>query len=37
VVQSKLEALHETNPMLGLRGCRLGVLYPEITRMQVRR
>ncbi|GBG00136.1 pyruvate phosphate dikinase [Raphidocelis subcapitata] len=36
VVQSKLEALRETNPMLGLRGCRLGVLYPEITRMQVR-
>ncbi|KAI8470046.1 MAG: hypothetical protein J3K34DRAFT_454128 [Monoraphidium minutum] len=35
-VQSKLEALKETNPMLGLRGCRLGVLYPEITRMQVR-
>jgi pyruvate,orthophosphate dikinase len=36
VVQTKLEALHETNPMLGLRGCRLGVLYPDITRMQVR-
>ena len=34
-VQSKLEALKETNPMLGLRGCRLGVLYPDITRMQV--
>jgi pyruvate,orthophosphate dikinase len=36
VVQAKLEALHEINPMLGLRGCRLGVLYPDITRMQVR-
>ena len=35
-VQAKLEALRETNPMLGLRGCRLGVLYPDITRMQVR-
>ncbi len=28
--------LHEENPMLGLRGCRLGVLFPEINRMQVR-
>ena len=36
VVQTKLEALREANPMLGLRGCRLGILYPEITRMQVR-
>jgi len=26
---------HEVNPMLGLRGCRLGIRYPEITRMQV--
>jgi pyruvate,orthophosphate dikinase len=26
----------ETNPMLGLRGCRLGIMFPEITRMQVR-
>jgi len=36
----KLEAivssLHEENPMLGLRGCRLGILYPEITEMQAR-
>ena len=29
------EKLHEENPMLGLRGCRLGILYPEITKMQV--
>jgi pyruvate,orthophosphate dikinase len=28
--------LHEFNPMLALRGCRLGILYPEITEMQVR-
>ncbi|KAH7818005.1 pyruvate phosphate dikinase 2 (PPDK2) [Monocercomonoides exilis] len=28
--------MHETNPMLGFRGCRLGVVYPEISRMQVR-
>ena len=28
--------LREVNPMLGLRGCRLGIIYPEITRMQVR-
>jgi pyruvate,orthophosphate dikinase len=28
--------LHELNPMLALRGCRLGILYPEITEMQVR-
>ena len=32
----QVEKLHEENPMLGLRGCRLGMLYPEITRMQVR-
>jgi pyruvate, orthophosphate dikinase len=31
---SKLSALHELNPMLGHRGCRLGVVYPEITAMQ---
>jgi pyruvate,orthophosphate dikinase len=31
---ARVEALHEFNPMLGLRGCRLGILYPEITRMQ---
>ncbi|WP_412062529.1 pyruvate, phosphate dikinase [Rubrivirga sp. IMCC45206] len=32
----QVERLREQNPMLGLRGCRLGLLYPEITRMQVR-
>jgi pyruvate,orthophosphate dikinase len=32
----RVEELHEFNPMLGLRGCRLGIYYPEITRMQVR-
>jgi pyruvate,orthophosphate dikinase len=31
-----IEELHEFNPMLGHRGCRLGVTYPEITRMQAR-
>jgi len=30
-----VESLHEMNPMLGLRGCRLGLLYPEIYEMQV--
>ncbi len=33
---SVVEGLHELNPMLGLRGCRLGILYPEITEMQAR-
>ena len=28
--------LHESNPMLGHRGCRLGIVYPEITAMQAR-
>lgn len=32
---SRVESLHEFNPMLGHRGCRLGIVYPEITRMQV--
>ena len=31
-----VEELHEFNPMLGHRGCRLGVTYPEITKMQAR-
>lgn len=31
----KVTSLHEINPMLGLRGCRLGLLYPEIYNMQV--
>ncbi|MYD31608.1 MAG: pyruvate, phosphate dikinase [Nitrospira sp. SB0677_bin_15] len=33
---ARVEELHEFNPMLGLRGCRLGITMPEITRMQVR-
>jgi len=35
-VKAKVEALHEVNPMLGHRGCRLGNTYPEITEMQTR-
>ncbi|MBN1300938.1 MAG: pyruvate, phosphate dikinase [Melioribacteraceae bacterium] len=35
-VKERLESLHEFNPMLGFRGCRLGVSYPEITEMQAR-
>ncbi|MCK4437094.1 pyruvate, phosphate dikinase [bacterium] len=35
-IKVKVNALHEINPMLGHRGCRLGVTYPEITRMQAR-
>jgi pyruvate,orthophosphate dikinase len=35
-VRHKLESLHEFNPMLGHRGCRLGITYPEIYAMQVR-
>lgn len=33
---TKVNELHEANPMMGLRGCRLGLLYPEINQMQVR-
>jgi pyruvate,orthophosphate dikinase len=33
---SRVEELHEMNPMMGLRGCRLGIVYPEITAMQAR-
>lgn len=33
-VKEKIESLHEFNPMLGFRGCRLGISYPEITEMQ---
>jgi pyruvate,orthophosphate dikinase len=36
VVLARVEELHEQNPMLGHRGCRLGITYPEITEMQVR-
>jgi len=35
-VRSRVENLHEANPMLGFRGCRLGIIYPEITEMQAR-
>ncbi len=35
-IRHKLEGLHEFNPMLGHRGCRLGITYPEIYAMQVR-
>jgi pyruvate, orthophosphate dikinase len=33
---SRVEELHEFNPMLGHRGCRLGITYPEVTEMQAR-
>lgn len=36
VLYSKIESLKEFNPMLGFRGCRLGIIYPEITEMQSR-
>ena len=36
IVKAKVDDLHESNPMLGHRGCRLGIAYPEITAMQVR-
>ena len=35
-VQSRIEELHEQNPMLGHRGCRLGISFPEIYEMQCR-
>ncbi len=35
-IDERVESLKELNPMLGFRGCRLGILYPEITEMQVR-
>ncbi len=35
-LKSKVELLHEFNPMLGHRGCRLGISYPEITEMQAK-
>ncbi|MGB0258581.1 MAG: putative PEP-binding protein, partial [Coraliomargarita sp.] len=34
VISNRVHALHEANPMLGHRGCRLGISYPEITEMQ---
>jgi pyruvate,orthophosphate dikinase len=36
LLKRKSHELHEFNPMLGLRGCRLGIYYPEITEMQAR-
>ena len=36
IVKAKVEALHEINPMLGHRGCRLGNTYPEISEIQLR-
>ncbi|HEY3252285.1 MAG TPA: pyruvate, phosphate dikinase [Ignavibacteria bacterium] len=35
-VKAKVESLHEFNPMMGHRGCRLGIVFPEITKMQAR-
>jgi pyruvate,orthophosphate dikinase len=35
-IAERVKALHEFNPMLGFRGCRLGIVYPEITEMQAR-
>ncbi len=36
VINERVKSLHEENPMLGHRGCRLGITYPEITEMQAR-
>jgi pyruvate, orthophosphate dikinase len=35
-MRRRIRSLHEANPMLGTRGCRLGLLYPEVYEMQVR-
>jgi pyruvate,orthophosphate dikinase len=35
-IKQRVKELHEFNPMLGLRGCRLGIIYPEISEMQTR-
>jgi pyruvate,orthophosphate dikinase len=35
-IAARVHAMHEFNPMLGFRGCRLGIVYPEITEMQCR-
>jgi pyruvate,orthophosphate dikinase len=35
-IKMRVEDLHEFNPMMGHRGCRLGIIYPEITEMQTR-
>ena len=36
VIKAKVDSLHEFNPMLGHRGCRLGITFPEISEMQAR-
>ena len=35
-IRQRVDELHEFNPMLGMRGCRLGIVYPEISEMQAR-
>ncbi len=35
-IKNKVDSLHEFNPMMGHRGCRLGIVYPEITAMQAK-
>ncbi len=35
-IERRVKGLHEFNPMLGFRGCRLGIVFPEITEMQAR-
>ncbi|MBX9677235.1 MAG: pyruvate, phosphate dikinase [Gemmataceae bacterium] len=35
-IKERVKSLHEFNPMLGFRGCRLGIVFPEITEMQAR-
>jgi pyruvate,orthophosphate dikinase len=35
-IKMRVDELHEFNPMMGHRGCRLGISYPEITEMQAR-
>ena len=35
-IERRVKSLHEFNPMLGFRGCRLGIVFPEITEMQAR-
>ncbi|HZT53434.1 MAG TPA: putative PEP-binding protein, partial [Gaiellaceae bacterium] len=35
-MRERIRVLHETNPMLGMRGCRVGLIFPEIYEMQVR-
>lgn len=36
ILLARVKDLHESNPMMGLRGCRLGLIYPEIMEMQIR-